>query len=55
MATLNGEMKDLASAKQDVSFIPLIPKTKFRVGQDNIHWTEDCANATIQHFFNHLN
>ena len=55
ITALNKEMEHLASKKQNVSYIPLISKSKFRVGKDNIHWTEDCANATINHFFDHLN
>ena len=52
---LNAEMEFIASKKPCVSCIPLIPKPKFKVIRDNIHWTEDCANATINHFFDHLN
>ena len=56
IAALNKEMEDVASKKQNLSCIPLITKSKFSVDKrDNIHWTEDCANATINHFFNHLN
>ena len=44
------------SNKEDVDFIPPIPQSKFEIARgDNIHWTERCANATIDHVFHHLN
>ena len=56
-------LKDLSDAVQKqcsthgLKCIPRIPKSKFAVvgGKDQIHWTEDCANATVEHFFEHLN
>ena len=38
--------------------IPKIPIKKFATcpkDKDHIHWTEDCANATLEHIFAHLN
>ena len=36
--------------------IPALPKSKFKVNNsDKIHWTEECANSTLEHIFNHLN
>lgn len=55
ISILNDDMKSLASTKKDVLTIPALPKAKFNVGHDNIHWTENCANATLNHYFNHLN
>ena len=41
----------------NLNCIPEIPAPKFAVvgGHDHIHWTEDCANATVEHFLEHLN
>lgn len=55
ISALNNEMKELSSTKTGITCIPPLPKSKFRVVRDNIHWTEDCANATMNHFFSHLN
>ena len=52
---LNKEMEDLASKFHNVHVIPKLPARKFSVGKDNIHWTENCANAMIAHYFQHLN
>ena len=39
-----------------MKFIPGVPFRKFAVHpKDNIHWTENCANSTIEHIFDHLN
>lgn len=36
--------------------IPALPKSQFKViDNDKIHWTEECANMTIQHIFDNLN
>ena len=42
---------------QGLNCIPKIPQSKFAVvgRNDHIHWTENCANATVEHFFEHLN
>lgn len=55
ISILNDDMKNIAEFKANVLCIPALPKSKFKVGRDNIHWTEDCANATLNHFFQHLN
>jgi hypothetical protein len=55
LSNLNDEMNSLASTKKDILTIPALPKAKFSVGHDNIHWTENCANATFNHYVNHLN
>ena len=44
------------SNKKDVAFIPPLDRNKFEIGwHDNIHWTERCANRTIDHIFRFLN
>lgn len=53
LSALNDEMKIVASG--NVSYIPAYPSSKFTVVKDNIHWTENCANATMNHFLKHLN
>ena len=50
---LNGAIEELCKA-HDLNCIPRLPKNKFAVVNDQIHWTEDCANATVEHFFQHL-
>ena len=50
----NDKIKSLAT-KTNVKYIPCIPAPKFEVGSDHIHWTENCARAHLDHFFNHLN
>ena len=42
----------------NLNCIRKIDRVKFAIapsGNDLIHWTEDCANATVDHFFNCLN
>ena len=50
----NDKIKHLAH-KMNIKFIPYIPASQFEVGSDNIHWTEKCALAHLDHFFQHLN
>ena len=53
---LNDTIQGLCSSL-GLNCIPVIPKPKFSVvgGKDLIHWTENCANATVEHFFANLN
>ena len=50
----NDKMKTLAN-KTNVKCIPCIPASQFELGKDHIHWTEKCALAHLDHFFQHLN
>ena len=34
--------------------IPLYPSTDFKVGEDNIHWTKECANGIAHHWLNYV-
>ena len=44
------------SNKKAIDFIPPLDKKKFQsTWHDNIHWTERCANLTIDHIFQFLN
>lgn len=46
------------SRSEGLKFIPGIPLNKFATDpkdKTNIHWSEDCANRTIEHIFDHLN
>ena len=45
----NDKIKSLAT-KTNIICIPCIPANKFEVGSDNIHWTENCALAHLEHF-----
>lgn len=40
---------------RNMSHLPLLPNSQFRVGEDQIHWTPDCARAMLQHWAGHLN
>ena len=51
---MNAKNKSLAT-KANIKYIPCIPANKFEVGSDNIHWTENCARAHLEHFFDHSN
>ena len=51
---MNDKIKSLAT-QANIKYIPCIPANKFEVGSDNIHWTENCALAHLEHFFDHLN
>ena len=51
---MNDKIKSLAT-QANIKYIPCIPANKFDVGSDNIHWTENCALAHLEHFFDHLN
>lgn len=45
-------------AKEGFNFIEKIPRAAFatcRMDKSHIHWSEDCANATIEHIRSHLN
>ena len=51
---LNKVIRTLGS-KEGIESIPRIHFSKFRVGSDNIHWTENCARIHFNHFLQHLN
>ena len=54
---LNKAIEELCG-KEKLNCIPKVPRARFNTSStDNshIHWTEDCANATIEHILNHLN
>ena len=51
---MNAKIKSLVT-KANIKYIPCIPANKFEVGSDNINWTENCALAHLEHFFDHLN
>ena len=55
LVSLNDAIRNLCQA-QKLNCIPRIPKAKFAVtDHDMIHWTENCANSTVEHLFDHLN
>ena len=52
---LNDAIKALCD-KEELNCIPKVAERKFEtVSKDPIHWTENCANATIEHIITHLN
>ena len=55
LKALNSAVETKCEA-QGHNCIPALPRTKFRVNSsDRIHWTEECADATIEHIFSTLN
>ena len=56
LKSLNNAIETKCKAKS-LNCIPALPESKFKVAgrNDMIHWSEDCANATIDHIFDHLN
>ncbi len=53
---LNDFITTYSRKKSGVDAIPPIDLKKFEVNHtDNIHWTEPCANYTLNHIFRHLN
>lgn len=55
LRSLNKAIIDISGKFHNVHVIPALPARKFQLGSDGIHWTENCANATIEHYFQHLN
>lgn len=51
----NALMDELANKHDNVHVIPYLPVGKFQLNRDGIHWTENCANAIINHYWQHLN
>ena len=51
----NNNQKSLAENRENMKFIPPLPGHKFKTEKDNLTWSENCANATIEHIFQHLN
>ena len=51
----NRAILEISKRHANVHVIPLLPARKFQLGRDGIHWTENCANAMIDHYFQHLN
>jgi len=55
LTEFNAFVEQICKSK-GLNCIPRLPKAKFAVTpRDPIHWTENCANATVDHFFAHLN
>ena len=56
LESLNNAIESHGRAK-GCNVIPALPKQKFSLAKqtDLVHWSENCANATIDHFFEHLN
>ena len=53
--TFNGAMQTICD-KEGMLCIPKVPRNKFATERhDPIHWTGDCALATLDHIFDHLN
>ena len=52
---LNAAIQELCE-KENLNCIPRVPRNKFSTTlKDPIHWTENCANAIIEHTLAHLN
>ena len=56
LLALNNAIADICKT-HDCNCIPALPTKKFKVAEsDNlIHWSDTCANDTMDHFFKHLN
>ena len=53
---LNAHIKTLCDKDELCNYIETIPQRQFATSRtDDIHWTENCANAIIEHTLNHLN
>lgn len=56
LGKLNDSIVLHCSKKENVDFIRQLAPSKFQVSpNDYIHWTEQCANTTLEHIFRHLN
>lgn len=50
------KLNDVVRSISGIKCIPPLPLAKFKtIERDNIHWTAECANATIEHIFSCLN